>query len=395
MIYSKGIAKALISLYLLLLGLYSVFSYSLVDVNLHLWSNKAYIGFQQIMWDWIRRYRTSVTLTYFLLILALFVVYGLLVWLFYKRVLKKKELIILLVGSIGILFISYPALSHDIFNYLFNAKMVILYHADPHRQVALDFATDPWLNFMRNVHTPAPYGYGFTILSLIPSYISGLHLQMGIAAYRVWMVLTLFILLWTQRSLLGKQKWVLPIAMFALNPLVMIETVSNVHNDVVMMALVMLAILIVSRKKLVKKNLWRWIIAVALFLMSVSIKLATLMLLPGLVLLYFSKLARKSIDLGTSNALTHFLPLLTPRSQIFLPWYLIWSMSFAVFSKVKEVWAVLWLFSLTGMMSYIPYLYYNEYTATMQSQRMMILFSLPVIYVLYRLIVEGRKWLIK
>ena len=207
--------------------------------------------------------------------------------------------------------------------------------------------------------------------------------------------MTFVALIWTQRKLIGNKRWVLPIAMFALNPLVLIETISNIHNDVVMMVLVTLAILVVRKKKLERKNLWRWIVAVALFLMSVSIKLATLMILPGLVLLYVSKLVKKPTDLGTSNSLTHFLPLLTPRSQLFLPWYLIWPMSFAVLSKVRDVWVVLGLFSLTGMMSYIPFLYYNEYTATMQHQRMMILFSLPVIYILYRLIAVGRRYLIK
>src|SRR3990172_6981226 len=77
-------------------------------------------------------------------------------------------------------------LSSDIYNYIFNAKMVWVYGANPHRQVALNFPDDQWLRFMHNTHTPAPYGYGWTMLSLVPSVIGQNHLKLTLLLVKMF-----------------------------------------------------------------------------------------------------------------------------------------------------------------------------------------------------------------
>ena len=71
-------------------------------------------------------------------------------------------------GLIGTL--AYPMFSYDIFNYLFNAKMVLIFKANPHIRTAIEFR-DIMLRFMHNIHTPAPYAYGWTIVSLLPGLV--------------------------------------------------------------------------------------------------------------------------------------------------------------------------------------------------------------------------------
>jgi hypothetical protein len=275
--------------------------------------------------------------------------------------------------SIAALLVSYPALSHDIFNYLFNAKMVLWYQANPHVRVALDFPQDPWLAFMHNVHTPAPYAYGWTLISLLPVWLSRFHLQTGMLLMRVLVIVALGLVIVLQEKLVKRQD-LYRLAAFALNPLVMIETVSNIHNDVVMMALSLGSVWIVSKSRLPLKG--KWVVGGAFFLVSVSIKYASVMLLVG----YLAWKIIKRITWGTAQMTSHFLPLLTARSKLFLPWYLIWPLSFIPFEGSFVARTILVLFSFTGLLSYLPYLYTGDFSDQLQFVRMTILFSLPLFY---------------
>jgi hypothetical protein len=290
--------------------------------------------------------------------------------------------------AVTILMFSYPALSHDIFNYLMNAKMVLMYHANPHIRVALDFPFDPWLKFMNNVHTPAPYAYGFTVLSLIPAFIGQYHLKITILLFRLMMVLAFWLLIKAQWRLADKKErfWVMA---FALNPLVLIETVGNIHNDVVMMALLLGSFICVLKARAGPR---RWYLAAGiLFLLSVSVKYATLMALVGLGGWYLLQKIKRPVSFGGAQAIAHFLPLLTTRSQRFLPWYLIWPLSFVPLTKEPLIRETMLLFSFTGLLAYIPYLYTGEYSQELLTVRTMILFIPPLSYLLTRLITGRYK----
>ena len=50
--------------------------------------------------------------------------------------------------------------------------MVVDHSANPHISTAWDFVSDPWTRFVQNAHSPAPYGYGWTGLSVGP-YLLG------------------------------------------------------------------------------------------------------------------------------------------------------------------------------------------------------------------------------
>jgi len=77
----------------------------------------------------------------------------------------KKLFIILIAVNILIGLISYPAYSHDLFNYMFDAKIATFYQQNPYLYKALDFPTDPWLRFMHWTHRYYPYGPSFLLLS--------------------------------------------------------------------------------------------------------------------------------------------------------------------------------------------------------------------------------------
>lgn len=367
-----------LSVYFLVLVLYAVFSYALTDPNLVLTGWAPYWQFQQWMWQTFFHHRPLLTGTYLLLISL-----ATISWWQLCRQLQQASYRHVLLYSLGLalpLLFSYNALSHDVFNYLFNAKMVVVYQQDPHQRVALDFASDPWVRFMHNTHTPAPYGYGWTAFSVLPFLAGFGKFTLSWFIFRamnlIAIALTFILLLKLAKGLRVRTSPSL-FGLVFLHPLFLIEVVSNGHNDLWMLwpALAALTVLLHPRPR-------NWLIRVALSLLflsfSITTKLATVVLLP----LWFSA-ASISVPAAarfswlptsmrlTTERLTHlvilnlpflaslllFVPLLSGRSQWFHPWYLIWAMIWLPLVQVKWWRAWLLAFALSSLCRYLPWLW--------------------------------------
>lgn len=374
--------KALLLAYLVLFVLYLLFSYVLTDPNLLLLKSTTYWTAQQWLWREILPAATLRTLLFAALTLSLFLNYFLLLKNLRKKTISgselKKLLLYFYLPLLLILLVSYNALSHDIFNYMFNAKMVWLYQADPHQQVALDFPDDPWLRFMNNTHTPAPYGYLWTALT-VPVSMLGLN-----KFFPTWLLFKLFALLaflltlLLLRQFLKQEKdkhklWSL--VLLALNPLLLIEVVANGHNDYWML-LPALAALYLSKFK--AHNLGNFFLTVLLLVLSIFTKFASLTLLPIFFYLWLrpslNHLLTKSKSLAADlwqklsffleqhfylvASLLLFLPLVTARSQQFHPWYLSWPLLFLPLIKNRTYQRLLLVFSFSSLCRYLPWLYY-------------------------------------
>lgn len=429
-------------LYVLFILFYSLWTYTQTDPNLLLLNWQPYINFQNWMWQVNDQF---VTISYVAILVGLFMTY----WLILREIKDKKSKIKniffesltkifpsfltnhksqttnhlqFFVPILVILLVSYNALSHDIFNYIFNARMVLKYGADPHVRTALEFASqDDWVRFMHNIHTPAPYWYGWTAISLLP-YLLGLGKFLTTwLAFKLFSAIGLVLLLIVQWKLveklqLGKEGkfWFLA---FVLNPLVLIELVSNGHNDAWMMVGGLGSLLIISqitsedpstslrtRLLMPKRKLTLILLSLALLLFSMSIKIATVVLIPiwFLILVQSSKfkvqnwrlkflhpwmIEKIEYYLYDLSSLLLFLPLLTSRSQQFHPWYLVWSLSFLPFMKIKEWRNALLILSISSMFRYVPWLANGgfEFTDQIQIQQKLITW-LPVIgYIFFKI----------
>ena len=352
---------------------YSVFSFSQTDPNLVLSSQPWFWHFQQTMWQIGHHNRPVATGIFLLLTVLLFSVYLSLISQIKAGLWKKGQLIGLFIASLIALLPAYPALSHDIFNYLFNAKMVLTYHADPHVQVALDFPQDPWLRFMHNTHTPAPYGYGWTLFSLLPYVIGGSYLQGELLIFRLMMICFFVGCIW----LVSRIEKVSPdrLALLAFNPLLLIEVVGNIHNDVVMMAAALAGGLLI-RSAICAKQWWKILPGFILFGFSVSIKFASIALIGAVV----ASVILPYLSLYQWSVLALWSPLLTKQSQWFLPWYLTWSLVFLPLIK-QPLWRqVVVVTSIAGLISYVLILWQGEYSPLLLQQRSLILFGLPLLY---------------
>jgi hypothetical protein len=360
-------------LYFISFLIYAVFSYSLTAPNLILSTHPTFWKFQTYMWKTFFNNRELLTQTYFAIIGFSFINYLFFVSQLLKSKIKNFKLLIILFITLSLpLLLSNNALSYDVFNYIFNAKMFSIYQVDPHVSVALDFANDPWTKFMHNTHTPAPYGRAWTLLSLIP-------FSLGFGKFiTTWLVFRLFsllplitfiLILWKFKNKLN-HIWTI---LLIFNPLILIEIISNFHNDFWMITPAILSLLILDSKKKNKTCLIvKTFISLLLLGFSIWIKLATVILIPIWIMILikhklnkiprFSQITRNWPLLASIGM---FVPLLTLRSQQFHPWYLIWTIAFIPFflkNKLANLWATALLaLSISSMYRYLPFLYHNNY----------------------------------
>lgn len=418
----------IVVLFILILFFYSVFSYILTEPNLILSSNPVYWNFQTKLWENFYHDPKFITAAYIFLIISMFFCY---LWIL-SKLKKRKEIFKLDFSSVHLwvytavilpLFLSYNALSHDIFNYIFNARMVLKWGYNPHIKTALDFAQiDDWVRFMHNTHTTAPYGYGWTGLSLIPSFLGMEKLLPTLFMFRVFMLIGVLFLYCALQHLsvtLNKRKlYVHELALVFLNPLFLIEVVSNYHNDLWMMAPAILGVSMILRlmqpsiiKRTVKQKMITFALASSLLILSISIKLVTILYVPLFILVLmlaffidkYSDLIRKRFKLPipkqfisagllmvsswvekyipTVLAIVMFIPLFTDRSQQFLPWYLLWILVWVPFIKNKTFRNTILIFSFSSLLRYVPWLQNSfEYSDQVQLNSRVITWIIPVVY---------------
>ncbi len=394
----------LLVVYSVLFWVFSIFSYALTDPNLVLISWAPYQTFQNWMWSSIGSNQQYLSSLYGIIVAGMALLYVLIILHLFKA---KKEFsklplsylaLLWLVLFVAPLMVSMNALSHDVFNYIFNAKMAVVYGANPHVSVALDFPQDLWTRFMHNTHTAAPYGYGWTALSLIPFGLGFGVFSITWVMFRLFMIGGIFVLYFgLQRLSRALRDVTVPLSHLAvlfLNPLFLIETISSMHNDVWMMALAVWAIALILPLKISMKQV---LASALLLIMSISIKYVTVVLVP--IWLFFaastileSKVAtlmqnklriparivemllQKVVSLATNFlplliSVLFILPLFTARSQQFHPWYLIWALVWI--PEIKSAW---WRWSLialsiSSLFRYLPWLFHGGYSSEILLQQ--------------------------
>lgn len=400
--------RVITAAYFLLFCFYAVFSFSLTDPNLVLTGWSPYWNFQQWMWQNFFSNRVLLTQVYTLLISLLF---GCYFFLFFgglkpEKWSGKKLTVCVLLFCLPLLF-SYNALSHDVFNYIFNAKIVTVYQSNPHIKTALNFPQDEWIRFMHNVHTPAPYGYMWTGISLIPSLLGMGKFTVTWLLFRafnllgiVGLIVSFYVLVKTELS--KNQYLQKSMLLVLLNPLFLIELVSNSHNDVWMMAPAMLSVgLLRSSKELQLKSLF---FSLLLLAFSISIKLSTVVLIPVWLAILLEQVFQKyqlpsmirRITLfihqhyADISVLLLFIPLLTPRSQQFHPWYLVWLLVWIPFLRWQWLRNALLVLSVSSLFRYLPWLLNGGFSDDIIFQQKLITF-LPLIIYFFSLLVMRFK----
>lgn len=331
------------------------YSYTQVDLSLTL-SSAGLLQSVQKAFQYVGFYERPISTVLFVGIIGFwFLLYGGAIRAAQKEQITAKHLGRIIAVIALLLVFSYPAFSYDLFNYIFTAKTVLVYHKNPYEVIPLQFAgLDPLISIMRWTHLPSAYT-PLWIAFTLPAYLLGFgkfllivwNLKMTVALFYLFAVIGVKKVL----ERVEPSRVVLGTAIFALNPLVIIESLVSAHNDIAMMAIAVWGIVLFIRKQ----PLASWVV----LSLSVAVKLMTITLVPIFLVIKHVGSWRiwSLIVLGIG-----FLLVLSKREP--LPWYWVWFMPFIAFLPTKK-----WLVTLAGwysfalLLRYAPYLYFGNWNA--------------------------------
>lgn len=349
---------------IVVIGLF-FYSFTQVDLNLTLSRWPPLVVLQNYFQN-IGYYQRPLS-TYLYLIIILFLYLFYFIFLRQARIGKIRGFWILIIATTIILTFSYNAFSYDLFNYIFDAKIVTNYYQNPYLHKALDYPLDTMVSFMRSTHRFYPYGpvwIGFTIP------LSFLGFNMFLPTFYLFKTLiaasflgTVYFLKKIIDNMKIQNAWY-GISLFVLNPLVLIESVVSAHNDIVMMFFAVFALHLLLKKK--------YIFSFIVLALSIGIKFATIILLPVFIYIAIMQLKNKTIDFKRIFMTVFILMCAgvaivsfssgTNKNPELQPWYFLMAFPFAALIAQKRIIVLLTICVSFGMLlSYIPYIQTGEW----------------------------------
>jgi len=280
-----------------------------------------YFGYYQRFWSW---------LLYFFLIIILFIFYR-----YFSRKEKKVSPVKLALLIGGVLTLSYPFLSHDFFNYLFDARIATFYFKNPYFYKALDFPADPWLRFMHWTHRTYPYGPVFLLITLVPSFLSFGKFILGFFFFKI----TWFIFYLGAVYLLNKLKrsWAI---IFCVHPLIIVEGLINNHNDLIGLSLAIIGAYYLAKNKNIMGRIF--------LVLSAGIKYITF------PLVFISQQNKHRLNIYVLLLISGIIIYLAFFGEI-QPWYFLAFFAFIPYMENLIPRADIFLAGL--LLSYYPYIY--------------------------------------
>lgn len=223
----SNVLKFILVVFVLAVSGLAIYSYALIDPNLTLINHPLWIAFRDPMVNLGYNMRQTSANIYIALLVILYLSH-----LYFVKEYKKLHpfRLSLIIGTL--LLLSYPLFSHDLFNYIFDAKILTFYGKNPYQYMPGDFYQDEWLRFMHWTDRRYPYGPSFLIISFIPSFLAIGKFILNFILFKLLFVIS-YVLSVYALGKIHKRGAIL----FATNPLILIEGVVNAHNDLISVAL--------------------------------------------------------------------------------------------------------------------------------------------------------------
>jgi len=343
----------IIAVYFFVLSLFAIFSYGFIDLNLHLFSSPIFLTLQKPLEVLVFQMRPIASMVFLFFLLALFLMY---IWFLKKGSIFfptwKKTLLLLTFVSV-LLVVSFPAFTYDIFNYIATAKVAFFHHENPYLVMPIEVPNEPYLAFTRAANKVALYGPVWILGTFVPHYFGQGNIWLTIIMFKLMNAVCYIGLSYLIYSATKSIKNVL---FFALNPLILIETLVSGHNDIYMMLFTVASILLWE-----KRNAGSKILGVVSFIASCLVKGATLVLLP---LFFIKNISRDRFLFFTYWLLACVFFIAGPLREELYPWYAVWLISIAALFDLKKH-AVLIGFTIVLSFAlelrHIPYMYMGEY----------------------------------
>ncbi len=366
--------KLLGTFYVLTIIFLFLYSFTQVDLNLtlsqfSLWQI-AQKFFQQIGYF----NRPLSTSFYLIIVLLLFGFYTFFLSLASKNKINKSQVWFLTIISTIILSFSYNAFSYDLFNYIFDAKIITHYAQNPYLHKALDFSKDPMLNFMRWTHRTYPYGPIWLILTVPLSFIGFNFFLLTFFLFKFLSSLSFLGTAYFTAQIIKKispKNELFGLSLFVFNPLIIIEGLVSSHNDLPMIFFAVLSLYLFFNKK--------YFTSVLSLLFSIGIKFATVFLLP---IFLYPLFAKDKNQINWAKILNYIIPLMTISLVLvimrtnFQPWYLLYIVSFAPLLQNRyQSFIISTVFPFFALLEYAPFIYKGDWNQPVPN----ILFWLTII----------------
>ena len=332
-----------ISIFILVLVIFSIFTYSFVDINIP-YLKSLYTGLYL-------NNRFLLSVIYSVLIFILFgCSYFLLTNIDRLKIYINKLILIIVLAAV----FSYPAaLTFDIFNYMTTARVAFFYQENPYIIYPIELLNDPYLAFTRAANKTALYGPFWILLTGIPHFAGFGNFVLTLFSFKAFIAL-----FYVGTAYLMRKFDKTAALFFALNPLVIIESLASSHNDIVMIFFALLSLYLFFHKK--------YVFSFLSIFGSTIIKPATLFLAPVYMGMIKDKFIGKKISqekaFKYSAILMFIIFVLSPLREELYPWYATWFIVFTAFlHKNKFLQNLVLIFSLGLMLRYIPYMATGNY----------------------------------
>lgn len=185
--------------------------------------------------------------------------------------------------SSAALVLVYPITAVDLFGYVARGRVLAVHGANPFLHPPSDFPADPVGPYAGGWHTLAsPYGPAWEWLAGAAAFLGGDDFLRSLLVFKGLVVLAYLLdalLIWAILSRLHPARRLAGALLFAWNPLVLLETAANGHNDVVMLLPVLLAVWLLAEHR-TPILVWRGAGALAALTLAVWVKYVPLILGP-------------------------------------------------------------------------------------------------------------------
>lgn len=188
-----------------------------------------------------------------------------------------------------------PGLSNDINLYATYGRVLWIYHANPYFTPASGFPHDPLFSFTDWKNTVAVYGPIWILVCALLTPFSGTNPIQILIAFRVFASLIHFLNAYLVYSILRNQGFSIRVVLigtllYALNPLILFESSTGGHNDILMTMFVLLGILWAMRAEgSVAFHFRYYIPALIAFMLAVLVKVTIIPIVALFIIMLFLK----------------------------------------------------------------------------------------------------------
>ncbi len=176
-------------------------------------------------------------------------------WHIARRSVSRSAWLIVIGGAIifsAIVLFMYPYDAADIFDNIMHGRILSVYGANPFRDVAVQFSSDPVFPYVAWRRTISAYGPGWEIVAGLSARLAGNDLLTNVFIFKLVLAGFMagcagFIAVILRR--LAPERMLAGVVLFVWNPVVLYETIGQGHNDVAMLFWMLLAVWLLLEKR--------------------------------------------------------------------------------------------------------------------------------------------------